>query len=124
MPDGDGPFLAIPDPSRPWRAELGLWNVFANANDPAPYPMPRDALCAQLAAGSCTDDALLATTLAAFKTPSLRDLGHSAPFMHSCALDTLDDAVLHYHQMSQLARAGSARNIDPRLGGVRLHDSD
>jgi cytochrome c peroxidase len=125
MPDGTGVYLSIPDPANPGRADLGLWNVLGNPAVPDPQDSLAQALCTQLAASPCNNDTLLPLTVAAFKTPTLRDLGHTAPFMHDGAFDTLDDAVEHYHQMSGKVRAGAASpNLDPRMSNVRLQDAD
>jgi cytochrome c peroxidase len=125
LPDGTGVFLSIPDAASPGRADLGLWNVLANPAVPDPQDSLHAALCTQLAPSPCNDDTLLPLTVAAFKTPTLRDLGHTAPYMHDGAFDNIDDAVQHYHDLSQSVRAGAASpNLDSRMLNVRLQDSD
>ena len=39
------------------------------------------------------DAALLDGAVALFKTPGLRDLGHSGPYLHDGSADTLEDVV-------------------------------
>jgi cytochrome c peroxidase len=59
-----------------------------------------------------------------FKTPGLRDLNHSTPFMHNGAFDDLRGAVRFYQRASELARASALRNGDRRMPGIRLSDDD
>jgi cytochrome c peroxidase len=69
-------------------------------------------------------DALLDAAVARFKTPGLRDLGHSDPYMHDRAFDTLEDAVGFYIQASNAQRAGTLRNGAPELAGVAISGGD
>ena len=125
-PRAIGVFSDIPDVSRPGHADLGLWNVLGNPALPDPQPDLLGRLCAQLdlAADACSDDAVLPLTIALFKTPGLRDLGHSAPYMHDGASDTIEDAIQHYVTFGRLARAGQVRNGDPALAAVQLGAAD
>ena len=121
------------------RSDLGVWNIFANGDFPAPQPALRAALCndvlAALALDSaldrllaqvreCTPGRLLGASVARFKTPGLRDLNHSTPFMHNGAFDDLRGAVRFYQRASELARSGALRNGDRRIQGIRLSDDD
>jgi len=62
--------------------------------------------------------------IARFKTPGLRDLGHSEPFMHNGQFDTLDQIVDFYREVSDLQRRGGLRNGDRELGGIALTVQD
>ena len=42
------------------------------------------------------DSVLLDEAIARFKTPGIRDLDHSAPYIHNGKFDTLDNAVGFY----------------------------
>ena len=53
-------------------------------------------------------------TIARFKTPTLRDLGQSQPYLHTGRKDIIEDVIHFYREYSKLARAGKARNIDPQ----------
>ena len=125
-PDALGPLLAPPAPGRPELADLGLWNVFANPDELAPQARLRALLCAQFALDpAATSDAdLLPRTLGYFKTPGLRDLGHSGPYMHTGRFDALEDVLAHYRAFSALARAGGVRNASPELSGIALLAGD
>ena len=51
----------------------------------------------------------------AFKTPSLRDIGQRAPYMHDGSLATLDDVMQHY-----LASAVKRPSISDKLANIDL----
>jgi cytochrome c peroxidase len=119
-PDASGRYRAVAARDRPGEADLGLWNVYANPDMPAPQDRLNQLLCAR----SCKRAAVLNDTIARFKTPVLRDLGDSAPYMHSGRYDTLEQAVDHYPAVAALARAGRLRNGAPELGAVRLRKQD
>jgi cytochrome c peroxidase len=104
--------------------DLGLWNVFANPDIPVPQDKIRNILCDDEQPCSVAQSELLNRAIARFKTPSLRDLGHSAPFMHTGQFDTLEDVIRFYIEMSELARAGTLRNGAEQLRGIALTDSD
>lgn len=126
-PNGTGQFLAVPSVDDPENTDLGLWNVFANDDIPTPQDTLRDLLCEEFQAeigGPCTDEAILPLTIAYFKTPGLRDLSHSAPYMHNGQFDTLADAVSHYRFASRLAKDGTLRNPSSELAGIRLDSDD
>jgi cytochrome c peroxidase len=122
----DPAFLSIPDAAKPGHADLGLWGVFANPALPDPQPTLKTTLCAQLqlADAACSDAAALDGALVRFKTPGLRDLGHSAPYMHNGAFDTLEDAVARYLPAAEAARAGRLRNGDPAMAAIHLAEAD
>jgi len=62
--------------------------------------------------------------VALFKTPGLRDLGHSDPYLHTGSSRTLEDVVRFYVEASRLARAGSLRNGAVELRRMTIDDSD
>lgn len=62
--------------------------------------------------------------MAIFKTASVRDLGHSNPYFHSDAFDTIEDALHFYVDVSALARAGKLRNGSPEIAGIHLAPKD
>ena len=121
-PNARGPFLDTPAKNKPGRTDLGLWNVFANPDLPLPQDGIKSFLCA--IQPSCVPIDLLPKTIALFKTPGLRDLGHSAPYLHTGQADTIDDVLLQYVRFSGLARAGAMRNSSPPLAGMALVQND
>jgi len=59
-----------------------------------------------------------------FKSPSLRNLAYTAPYMHDGRFNTLDDVINHYSEGLQ-----NSPTIDPLMkkvdeGGVQLSDQD
>ncbi len=119
-PGGQGPFLDAPSASTPGRTDLGLWNVFANSAVPA----PQASLQSLLGVVGPPGDADLAATIALFKSPTLRDLGQSAPYFHTGQKESIDDVLGHYQEFSSLARSGRVRNAAPELSGVVLLTGD
>jgi hypothetical protein len=102
-------------------ADLGLWNVFANSDFPEPQAKLEKLLCTDKA---CDPRLLLPKTIALFRTPSLRDLGHSAPYLHTGRKATLEDVLHFYMQRSSLMREGKLRNGDPELSSIELDEDD
>ncbi len=121
-PNASGPFLDIPSRDRPGRTDLGLWNVFANPDMLAPQAAIKQILCARLP--SCRKADVLPKTIALFKTPGLRDLGHSGPYLHTGQADTIEDVLRQYVRFSELARDGGMRNASPPLRGMALTERD
>jgi len=121
-PRWDGVFLDIPSAQRPGRTDLGLWNVFANPDHPTPQESLRHLLSGEGAAIS--EEELLPRTIALFKTPSLRGLAFSDPYLHTGRKDTIEDVIEFYIDMSRLARAGKLRNAAPELAGIFLKEED
>jgi len=105
--------------------DLGVWNVFANPDRPNPQAKIRAILCDEHLPLTCpADSVLLDEAIARFKTPGIRDLGHSAPYMHNGKFDTLDNAVGFYLGSSSAARAGTLRNGAISLQGIALLPAD
>lgn len=101
--------------------DLGLWNVFANSDFPEPQAKLRKLLCPGKA---CDASSILPKTIGLFRTASLRDLGHSAPYLHTGRKTTVDDMLHFYMRMSSLMREGKLRNGDPRLAFITLDEDD
>lgn len=115
----------------PGVADLGLWNALANPDLPGAAHQRRlaRAACRSLGKRACRaaggDPArLLDASIALFKNPGLRDLGHSAPYLHDGSLDSLEAVVAFYRDASAQARAGALRNGAPEIAGVFLGASD
>ncbi len=121
-PRAAGPFNDIPVAHRPGRTDLGLWNVFANPDHPGPQAQLERVLGEST--GVATAVELLDRSIARFKTATLRDLGHSAPYLHNGSRDTLANVVRFYQTTSALARAGKLRNAAPELKQIGLAPED
>ena len=118
------PFRAIPTAGTPTLTDLGVWNVFANPDMPEPQAKVRAILCDDQQPCPLPDATLLDRAIARFKTPGLRDLGHSAPFMHNGQFDTLNNVIDFYLEVSAQARAGTLRNGANQLQGIALKTTD
>jgi cytochrome c peroxidase len=126
-PEATGRFRSTIDHDRPELVDLGMWNIYANPDYPKPQQKLHRILCDEArlrGIKQCTQDALLQLSIASFKTPVLRDLGHSNPYMHNGKFTTLKEAVAFYITSSQLARSKTLRNADPRLANIQLNTTD
>jgi hypothetical protein len=124
-PQYQEPFRAIPAVHAPRLTDLGLWNIFANPDFPAPQTKIRALLCAEHLPQPCpSDHMLLDEALARFKTPGLRDLGHSAPYMHNGQFDTLEAVIGFYIGSAAQARQGTLRNGARAVQGIALTQAD
>lgn len=123
-PNASERFRAIPVLADPTLTDLGVWNVFANPDMPGPQVKIRTILCDDQVPCPLSNAILLDRAIARFKTPGLRDLGHSAPYMHNGQFDTLDDIIQFYRGVSTQARAGTLRNGAVQLQGIALTAGD
>lgn len=106
----------------PQYADLGLWNIYLNPDVPNPQANLRGFVCAT--GKDCSTDQGLASTIAQFKTPVLRDLEDSAPYFHNGSAVTFNDVVNHYITLSTLARSGAMRNAPPEFANMSLTQND
>jgi len=116
-PKASGRFRAVPHKNRPGHTDLGAWNTVLNPDLPNAQSALRARLCGAV---TCSDDELLTRAFAAFKTPTLRDLGHSGPYLHDGSRDSIEDVLAFYITVSELARAGRLRNAAPQLADIRI----
>jgi cytochrome c peroxidase len=125
-PDATGKFRSAASAAYPGATDLGVWNILANPDIPNPQTALTQILCGEfnLTGASCTPDAVLPMTVAFFKTPSIKDLGQSAPYLHSGSLDTLEAVVKFYTATSGMARGGRLRNASPELSNVFIDQTD
>ena len=106
----------------PEYADLGLWNVYLNPDMPNPQSDLQKVVCA--VGNDCTVDQGLANTIAQFKTPTLRDLADSQPYLHNGSKLTFSDVINFYINVSQLARQGQLRNAPAEFQDMSLSQSD
>ena len=126
-PEATERFRSTIDHDRPGLVDLGMWNIYANPDYPKPQQKLHRILCDEArlhGIKQCTQGALLQLSIASFKTPVLRDLGHSNPYMHNGQFTTLQEAVAFYITSSELARSKTLRNADPRLANIKLATTD
>jgi cytochrome c peroxidase len=126
-----GPFRALATPGELAFTDLGLWNIYASPDFPARDHQRRltKRICRSMGPARCRASrrdqaAMLEGAIGLFKTPGLRDLGHSNPYLHDGSADTLEDVIQFYVELSALARAGAVRNAAPELADIRLGSDD
>lgn len=115
-----GPAPRIVDPQDPGAVDLGAWHQLQSRHTPT-----LEGLIAQLleSLGGVRPD-LEARSLGAFKTPTLRNLGHSGPYFHTGQRVSLEDAVRLYVIMGAFSRDGRMRNPDPEIQKIFLNGRD
>jgi hypothetical protein len=125
------PFRRPAAADEPRHTDLGLWNIYQNPDFPARRHQRRleRVVCQAMTRSRCRDrrddpGAMLEASVALFKTPGLRDLGHSAPYMHNGSLDTLAEVISFYIDAAELAHAGRLRNASHELSDIRLSPDD
>ena len=111
-----------PAGANPLYTDLGMWNIYANAAYPAPQANLQSVVCA--AGRDCSMDRGLGSTIATFKTPMLRDLADSGPYLHNGSRNTLAEVVEFYIASSALARAGQLRNAPPEFAQMSINGDD
>ena len=103
--------------------DLGAWNILFNEDFPSPQDKLLKLFCDDV--NQCKNkDIALQRSLAAFKTPTLRDLGHSAPYMHNGQISDLHAAIGFYLNTSNNSRNGQIRNSDKELKNIDIEPSD
>jgi len=142
-PNASGVFKSIPSVSDRHLTDLGLWNIFANPDFPKPQKKIWETLCkkeigetfdvydliqkprlARSVFRNCAIRKLLPSSIALFKTPGLRDLGHSAPYMHTGQFDTLNSVIEFYIESASLSREWKLENGATELKDINLTESD
>jgi cytochrome c peroxidase len=104
--------------------DLGVWNIFKNPDMPNSQAKIKAILCDDQVPCTLSDSDLLNRAIARFKTPGLRDLSHSAPYMHNGQFATLNDIIGFYIGVSNQALAGTLRNGAVQLQGIALTTGD
>lgn len=99
-------FRGIPVKTDARFVDLGLWSMFA---DPAQAETRRAVRQFLFGGMKGSDSKLLTEAVGRFKVPSLRDLGHSAPYFHDGSAASLTQAIAFYEQDNvQTLSAGRA----------------
>ncbi|MCE9624276.1 MAG: hypothetical protein K8R69_02300, partial [Deltaproteobacteria bacterium] len=97
-----------------------------NEDIPKPQAAMQEILCRRVEdlSSSCAVDDLLPLSIALFKTPGIRDLGHSGPYMHNGQFDSLEAILMQYFRFSAKAREGSMRNAPPEFLGMAFRQDE
>jgi cytochrome c peroxidase len=104
-------FREIPSRNRPGNVDLGHWNFVKLSSSP-------------LRRAGEGEDRFLRRMIATFKTPTLRNLAYSQPYLHNGAFASLDEVLIELMRMSELARAGRVREADEGLSLIRISEAD
>lgn len=126
-PRASGKFKSIPDISRPGYADLGAWNVLGNPDIPDPQKSLIGQLCESFGSdiqGDCNAENLLPKAIGVFKMPTLRDLGHSEPYLHNGSKDSLEKVMSFYAKFSEKARKKEVRNHDLFMKTIFIDSED
>ena len=107
--------------SVPNAADLGMWNVYANPDFPEPQMRMKKLLCGDEV---CRPEDVLPRTIGLFRTPTLRDLGDTAPYMHTGRFASVEEVLQYYVGVSERARQGKLRNGAPELRGITIKPDD
>ena len=110
-PRPDSRFLSNPTPADTELADLGYWNWV----DPA--------TAVERAEGEREKD-FLERMAGAFRTPTLRNLPRTGPYMHNGAYDSIEATVREIVRINELARADMLRNIDADYRVMNLSQDD
>lgn len=122
-PDRLGVFRQSASQIESIHTDLGAWNILFNDDFPSPQEKLYSIICNDK--NNCKNkDAALQLAVAAFKTPTLRDLGHSAPYMHNGQISDLHALIGFYLNASINSRNGSIRNADSELEKVNIELND
>lgn len=94
-------YASAPDPNDPAKADLGHWNYIETS-----------------------DEDELARAVGAFKTPPLRNLDLTEPYMHNGQYDTIEDAIRQKIEASRMAKEGTLINPDPAFLAMDISEDD
>lgn len=100
-------FLKRAAPDRPGETDLGYWN-FARFGNSTVY-RPQES-----------ESDFLQRAIATFKTPTLRNLAATGPYMHNGMYPDLVRALDQKIQAGFMARMGLLRNPDPELESIHF----
>lgn len=104
-------FRQFPTKGKPGEVDLGHWNFL-------------DLKTSSLRRPNESDEQLLSRMIGAVKTPGLRHLASTYPYMHNGAYTTLEDTVKELQRLSEMARAGQVRAADDELRKIRITEAE
>ena len=124
-PKRKGLFRSIPSESNAMKTDLGVWNILFNSDYSLPQESLYNLICIKNGVVACKSrDDTLQKSVARFKTPSLRNLGHSAPYMHNGQISDLHAVVSFYLAASINTRQGQFRNPDEDIAKIDIKPKD
>ena len=124
-PKRKGIFRRPASEENPMYTDLGVWNIFMNTDYPQPQDSIYNLICKSDGKDKCSSPKqALELSIATFKTPSLRDMGHSAPFMHNGQISDLHALIGFYIAAANSNRQGLTRNGAEELNEIELQSKD
>ncbi len=124
-PERKGVFRRVSSEMNPMATDLGVWNILFNSDYPLPQESLYNLICIKEGEVLCKSrDDTLKKSIARFKTPSLRNLGHSAPYMHNGQISDLHAVVSFYLAISINTRQGQIRNPDEDIANINIKPKD
>jgi len=100
-------FRENPSKEKPGEVDLGFWNFV-------------DLKTSQLRRAGESEDLFLRRMIAAFKTPTLRNLAYTQPYFHNGSIITLEETLVEIIRISEMARAGRLRESAEELAKIRI----
>jgi cytochrome c peroxidase len=107
----DNRFREIPSAEHTDWVDLGFWNFI----DLKSSPLRRKGE---------TDNQLLRRMAGAFKTPTLRNLAYSYPYLHNGSINSVEGTLEELRRLSEMAREGLIREPDDELLRIDISRSD
>lgn len=104
-------FREIPSKQKPGCVDLGFWNFVDLKSSPLRH-------------NGENDDQFLRRMIGTFKTPTLRNLSYTSPYMHTGGFSSLESALEEVMRLSELSRAGRVREADDNLKKIKLREAD
>ena len=124
-PNRKGIFRSIPSQENTMATDLGAWNILFNSDYSLAQESIYNAICIHDGYEICTSrDDTLKRSIAVFKTPGLRNLGHSGPYMHNGQISDLHAVVSFYLAVSINTRQGLFRNPDQDIAEIHISPTD
>ena len=103
--------------------DLGMWNFFGREGKGVLTEYVTKNLC-RSNDSRCTPEFLLPFMVGRIKTPTLRNLGQSEPYLHNGSAKTLHEVLETYITAGDLMKVGQLKNGAPQLRRMDIQKSD
>jgi len=124
-PERKGVFRSVPSETDVLKTDLGVWNILFNSDYPLPQESLYNLICIKDGVVACKSrDDTLQRSIARFKTPGLRNLGHSAPYMHNGQISDVHAVMSFYLAASVNTREEQFRNPDKEIANIYIKPKD
>jgi cytochrome c peroxidase len=97
--------------NKPGNVDLGYWNYASLTGS-------------SMRRRGESNERFLQRMIATFKTPTLRNLAYSQPYMHNGAYGSVTDVLAELMRLSAMAREGGLREADDELARIRIGQED